>query len=269
MHESQPKPEPREVLLQRERYEVRGVVQGVGFRPYVYRLALEEGLAGFIGNDTGGVTIEIEGPAERVEVFRRRLEAEAPPLARIDSVVSRIIPPKREKEFSIIASDAAGQVSTGIPADAATCADCLRELLDPNDRRYPLSISKLHQLRPALHHHAPHSLRPPADLDGRLHHVRGLPGGIRRSHQPALPRAAQRLPGVRTARLACRAQIGTAIPSGDPVTAAIDRLMAGEILAIKGIGGFHLCRGCYQRSCSDAAARAQTSLRQAARGDGS
>ncbi len=68
---------------------VRGVVQGVGFRPFVYRLAMEEGLAGFIGNDTDGVTIEIEGPAERVDAFLARLRAETPPLARIDSVAVR------------------------------------------------------------------------------------------------------------------------------------------------------------------------------------
>src|SRR5208337_2936442 len=103
---------------------------------FVYRLAQEEGLAGFIGNDTGGVTIEIEGPADRIESFRRRLQAEAPPLSRIDSVVARETPPKREKEFRIVASEARGQVSTGIPADAATCTDCLRELLSPSDRRY-------------------------------------------------------------------------------------------------------------------------------------
>ena len=68
---------------------MRGVVQGVGFRPFVYRLALEEGLAGFIGNDTDGVTIEVEGAAERVEAFLARLRAEAPALARIDSVTVR------------------------------------------------------------------------------------------------------------------------------------------------------------------------------------
>jgi hydrogenase maturation protein HypF len=115
---------------------VHGVVQGVGFRPFVYRLALEEGLAGFIGNDTGGVTIEIEGPTERVEAFRRRLEAEAPPLSRIDSVALIEAQVTGQAGFRIHASDGAGQVSTGIPADAATCADCLRELLDPNDRRF-------------------------------------------------------------------------------------------------------------------------------------
>jgi hydrogenase maturation protein HypF len=72
---------------------VNGVVQGVGYRPFVYRLALEEGLAGFVGNDTGGVTIEIEGPGERVEAFLVRLRSEAPPLARIDSVAVRALTP--------------------------------------------------------------------------------------------------------------------------------------------------------------------------------
>src|SRR5208337_5036127 len=80
--ETHPKHVRREAL-------VRGVVQGVGFRPFVYRLAQEEGLAGFIGNDTDGVKIEVEGTAGGVEVFLTRLRAEAPPLARIDSVVTR------------------------------------------------------------------------------------------------------------------------------------------------------------------------------------
>ncbi|MGB8845566.1 MAG: carbamoyltransferase HypF, partial [Terracidiphilus sp.] len=239
MHESQPKPEPREVLLQRERYEVRGVVQGVGFRPYVYRLALEENLAGFIGNDTGGVTIEIEGPAERVEVFRRRLEAEAPPLARIDSVVSQIIPPKREKEFSIITSDAAGQVSTGIPADAATCTDCLRELLDPNDRRFRYPFLNCTNCGPryTITRRIPYD-RPQTSMAGftmcAICQAEYDDPTDRRFH--AQPNACP----VCGPRVWLVAPDRTAIPSGDPVTAAIDRLMAGEILAIKGIGGFHL-----------------------------
>jgi hydrogenase maturation protein HypF len=118
---------------------VCGVVQGVGFRPFVYRLALEEGLAGFVGNDTGGVTIEIEGPEERVEAFLDRLRSEPPPLARIDSVTVRELSATGDAEFRIAASEVVGRVTTGIPADAATCPDCLRELLDPNDRRnrYP------------------------------------------------------------------------------------------------------------------------------------
>ncbi len=134
--ESHPRPAPPEEPIRREAVEVRGVVQGVGFRPFIYRLASEEGLAGFIGNSTGGVTIEIEGPPDRVASFLRRLRAEAPPLSRIDSVTSKGVSAKHEKEFRIVASETRGQVSTGIPADAATCADCLRELFDPKDRRY-------------------------------------------------------------------------------------------------------------------------------------
>jgi hydrogenase maturation protein HypF len=129
-HEIHPKQGPRKALL------VRGVVQGVGFRPFVYRLALEEALAGFIGNDTDGVTIEVEGPGERVEAFLGRLRTEAPPLARIDSIQVRELAATGEGGFRIVASEVLGRVSTGIPADAATCPDCLRELLDPQDRRY-------------------------------------------------------------------------------------------------------------------------------------
>ncbi len=115
---------------------VRGVVQGVGFRPFIYRIAREEGLAGLIGNDTDGVTIEVEGAADRVDEFVRRVRAEAPPLARIDSISLRALAPTGETGFLIVASEVLGRVSTGIPADAATCADCLRELFDSRDRRF-------------------------------------------------------------------------------------------------------------------------------------
>ena len=128
-HESQPKRERHEVA-------VRGVVQGVGFRPFVYRLALEEGLAGFIGNDTDGVTIEIEGPRASLDSFLARLRSDAPPLSRIDSVTVREAKPTGDTGFRIVASEVLGRVSTGIPADAATCPDCIRELLSPTDRRY-------------------------------------------------------------------------------------------------------------------------------------
>jgi hydrogenase maturation protein HypF len=225
--------------VQRERYEVRGVVQGVGFRPFVYRLALEEGLAGFIGNDTGGVTIEIEGPAERVEAFRRRLEAEAPPLSWIDSIVVREVPPRREREFHIIASEASGQVSTGIPADAATCADCLRELLDPNDRRYRYPFLNCTNCGPryTITRRIPYD-RPQTSM-ARFTMCVACQAEYddptnRRFH--AQPNAC----AVCGPRVWLVAPDGVEIPSGDPVTAAIDRLMAGDIVAIKGVGGFHL-----------------------------
>ena len=129
MAESQP-------IRERRSAQVQGVVQGVGFRPFVYRLALEEGLSGFVGNGTDGVTIEIEGPPERLDSFLSRLRSEPPPLARIDSVTLRPLVLAGRAGFQIIASESAGQVTTGIPADAATCPDCLRELFDPQDRRF-------------------------------------------------------------------------------------------------------------------------------------
>ena len=243
VRESRPKPERHEGLLRREAITVRGVVQGVGFRPFVYRLAAEEGLAGFIGNDTGGVTLEIEGTAARLENFRRRLKEEAPPLSRIDSVHSRSIPPKQEKDFRIVLSDAGGQVSTGIPADAATCADCLRELLDPNDRRYRYPFLNCTNCGP------------------RFTITRSIPYDRPQTSMAAFKMCAEcqaeyddptnrRFHAQPNACAVCGPRVWLVAPDGaeilsedserGPVTAAIDRLMAGEIMAIKGIGGFHL-----------------------------
>jgi len=218
---------------------VCGVVQGVGFRPTVYRLATEEGLAGFIGNDTDGVTIEIEGPLARVEVFLTRLRAEAPPLSRIDSIAVSEIATTGETGFRIVASEVLGRVSTGIPADAATCPDCLRELLDPNDRRYRYPFLNCTNCGPrfTITRRIPYD-RPQtsmarfpmcpacqAEYDDPLN---------RRFH--AQPNACWDC-GPRVSLLGAN---GAEIAAADPVTAAIDRLLTGEIMAIKGIGGFHL-----------------------------
>ena len=194
-HESQPKRARREALA------VRGVVQGVGFRPFVYRLALEEGLAGFIGNDTDGVTIEIEGPSASLDSFLARLRSDAPPLARIDSVAVREIAPSGDTGFRIVASEVLGRVSTGIPADAATCPDCLRELLSPTDRRFRYPFLNCTNCGPRYHHHPPHPLRPPANLDGTIQNVPRLPGRVQRPRKPPLPRPAQRLLGLRPTAL--------------------------------------------------------------------
>jgi len=102
--EAQQERSSNETQLARRGLLVRGVVQGVGFRPFVYRLAMEELLAGFIGNDTDGVTIEIEGPEQRVEAFLGRLRADAPPLSRIDSITVRVLPATGEAGFRIVAS---------------------------------------------------------------------------------------------------------------------------------------------------------------------
>ncbi len=276
----------------RERYEVRGVVQGVGFRPFVYRLAAEENLAGFIGNDTGGVTIEIEGPLARVEAFRQRLESEAPPLARIDSVVVSPTPATGEPGFRIVASDAAGQVSTGIPADAATCADCLRELFDPSDRRYRYPFLNCTNCGPryTITRRIPYD-RPQTsmakfkmcaacqaeydDPSNRRYHAqpnacavcgprvwlvtpkdasfkasqpektfldREEVSGYGPTNSGKTQHAGHEVSGHDFSRAADRRENGGALAPAErsPIEETIDRLTAGEIIAIKGIGGFHL-----------------------------
>jgi hydrogenase maturation protein HypF len=236
---SQSRQELHDVLLIRRGVLVCGVVQGVGFRPFVYRLAQEEGLAGSIGNDTDGVTIEIEGPARRVEAFLERLRFQAPPLARIDSIVVRETKATGEAGFRIVASEVLGRVSTGIPADAATCPDCLRELLNPADRRYRYPFLNCTNCGPrfTITRRIPYD-RPQTSM-ARFTMCAACQAeyddpGNRRFH--AQPNACWDC----GPRVWLVAPDGRAIAAEDAVAACRDRLMAGDIMAIKGIGGFHL-----------------------------
>jgi hydrogenase maturation protein HypF len=234
-----PKRERCEALLRRG-VLVCGVVQGVGFRPFVYRLAQEEGLAGLIGNDTDGVTIEVEGPATRVDAFLDRLRAEAPPLARIDSVAVRDLPLAGEAEFRIVSSQVLGRVSAGIPADAATCADCLRELMNPADRRYRYPFLNCTNCGPRftitrrIPYDRPQTSMARFTMCAQCQAEYDDPTNRRFHAQPnACWDCGPRVSMVRAD--------GVSIEADDPVALCIDRLMAGGIVAIKGVGGFHLC----------------------------
>ena len=125
-------------MTRRASGRVEGVVQGVGFRPYVYRLAREEGLAGYVLNDERGVLLDVEGDAPtRSSASSARLPAEAPPLAAIESVAWTSLPPTGERGFRDPRERrAAASPTRPVAADAATCDDCLAELFDPADRRY-------------------------------------------------------------------------------------------------------------------------------------
>lgn len=236
--ETHPKPVRREVL-------VRGVVQGVGFRPFVYRLALQEGLAGFIGNDTDGVTIEVEGPTVRVDAFLARLRTESPPLARIDSVVTRELASSGEAlagqaEFRIVASEVVGRVSTGIPADAATCPDCLRELLDPADRRYRYPFLNCTNCGPRftitgrIPYDRPQTSMARFTMCAACQAEYDDPGNRRFHAQPnACWDCGPRVWLVQTAG-------SEAIYGDEAVETTIELLLTGKIAAIKGVGGFHL-----------------------------
>ena len=236
--------QPKPALLRRQ-VQVRGVVQGVGFRPFIYRLASEEGLAGFVGNGTGGVTIEIEGPEQRLDAFLARLRREPPPLARIDALTAQDLLPTGEAGFRILASERLGRVSTGIPADAATCPDCLRELLDPRDRRYRYPFINCTNCGPrfTITRQIPYD-RPQTSMAK----FPMCPDCQREYDDPANRRfhAQPNACWVCGPRLWLVGADGVEIASDDAVVACdavaacIDRLVAGEIMAIKGIGGFHL-----------------------------
>ena len=232
--------EPRPIASQRARLHVTGTVQGVGFRPHAHRLASELALAGYVRNDSRGVEIEIEGPGTAIAEFTRRLRDDAPPLAVIESIESRPAAPTGDDGFRIVTSDTAGTADAAVAPDTATCEDCLAELFDPTDRRHRYPFINCTNCGP------------------RLTIVRGVPydralttmasfemcercraefddPDDRRFHaQPnACPDCGPR------ARLldAAGRKVATVL---DPVEAAAARLLEGDVVAVKGLGGYHL-----------------------------
>ena len=223
----------------RRAVRVQGVVQGVGFRPFVYRLATQLRLAGHIGNDTAGVTIQIEGDPASVAEFLHRLRAESPPISRIDSVAVEELPPTGQSGFSIALSQVLGQVSTGIPADAATCADCLRELFDPNDRRYRYPFLNCTNCGPRF----TITRRIPYDRPQTSMAVFPMCPACQAEYDDPLNRRFHAQPNacwICGPRVWLAGAEGSEIASPDPIAACVENLLAGQIMAIKGIGGFHL-----------------------------
>ncbi|HEV2536714.1 MAG TPA: carbamoyltransferase HypF [Streptosporangiaceae bacterium] len=218
---------------------VAGVVQGVGFRPFVYSLATGLGLTGLVGNDTDGVFAEVEGPPAAVAEFLRRLEADAPPLARIEKVTTRTISPARsEKSFVIAASTSGGPRRTLVSADTATCADCLRELSNPADRRYRHPFINCTNCGPRftivrdVPYDRPLTTMAPFAMCERC---------AAEYHDPA----DRRFHAQPTCCPACGPRLtldgpGLADTDKDPIEAAAALLRNGQILAIKGLGGYHL-----------------------------
>jgi hydrogenase maturation protein HypF len=234
----------------RMRIRVEGVVQGVGFRPFVHTLATKLRLAGHVGNDVAGVFIEVEGPAGTVEEFLVALRGLAPPLSSIDRVATELTAPLGTRGFAIVASQAAGAAATLISADSATCADCLRELHDPADRRYRYPFINCTNCGPRF------TIVRGVPYDRPLTTMAGFPmcpDCAEEYHDPA-DRRFHAQPSCCPAcgpTLLLRDAAGHALP-GDPVTGAVEALRAGRVLAVKGLGGYHL-------ACSaadgDAAAR--------------
>ena len=129
-------PERATAGMVRRRVRVTGVVQGVGFRPFVYGLALAHGLSGFVGNDSAGVFIEIEGTAVALDAFLAELAGSPPPLAVLETINVTNMQADGQSGFAIVESERQAAANTLISPDMSVCVDCLRDLQDPANRRY-------------------------------------------------------------------------------------------------------------------------------------
>ncbi|MGH3146567.1 MAG: acylphosphatase, partial [Rubrobacter sp.] len=126
----------RAPIQERRGISVRGIVQGVGFRPFVYALARQHGLTGLVRNDAEGVHIEVEGDSGSLDLFLRGIEEDAPPLAVVEAVAWQPLAALGERDFRIEESREGVRRRTLVSPDVATCEDCLREVFVPSDRRY-------------------------------------------------------------------------------------------------------------------------------------
>jgi hydrogenase maturation protein HypF len=279
-----------EQAIQRQRICVQGIVQGVGFRPFVYGQAVRLGLVGYVLNDSLGVTIEIEGPTAALADFQRSLREDPPPLARIDEIAAELIPLRSESAFTIAHSKAGTEKTALISPDTATCDDCLRELFDSADRRYGYPFINCTNCGPRFtivqdvpydrdkttmrvfpmcpdcraeyenpldrrFHAQPNACPacgPQVELlitsDGNHGHDTTCVGadlsrpsvgqGNQQANDPCIPHAAPR----RDKSAPTQRQDSHAPHDGtpDPILDAARLLANGSILAIKGLGGYHL-----------------------------
>ncbi|HEY0449969.1 carbamoyltransferase HypF [Actinophytocola sp.] len=245
----------------RRNVRVEGVVQGVGFRPFVYGLATRIGVAGRVGNDVSGVFVEVEGTLPQVEAFLSALAEHPPPLAAIERITTTAAAPTGAGDFSIVASEAAGQRHTLVSADSATCDDCLRELADAADRRFGYPFINCTNCGPRF------TIVRDVPYDRPLTTMAGFAmcePCAAEYHDPTDRRF--------HAQPTCCADCGPRLrldddnddnendddnndnnnnddnknddaadaPGTEPIAQAAARLKAGQVLAIKGIGGYHL-----------------------------
>jgi hydrogenase maturation protein HypF len=226
--------------LVRTAIRVEGVVQGVGFRPFVYGLAASLDLAGLVGNDVDGVFAEVEGDAEAVGKFLALLRQQAPPLARIDRISTTALSPTGQSGFVIAASQPGGERTALVSADSATCADCLRELADPADRRYRYPFINCTNCGPRF------TIVRDVPYDRALTTMSGFAMCAKCAaeyHDPA-DRRFHAQPVCCPAcgpTLALTDAAGTRISGvAGPIAAAAEMIRAGQVLAVKGLGGYHL-----------------------------
>ena len=223
----------------RRRLLVGGIVQGVGFRPYVFNLAESEKLVGTVTNTSAGVVIEIQGPATAIDNFCTRLRPDAPALSKIVSVESEVIPTiTNDTSFTIEISQNTPGTNTIIPADMATCADCLDDIRDPHNRRFAYPFTNCTNCGPRW------------TIIDRIPYDRAYTSMVSFEMCEACQQEYEdprdrRFHAQPNACPACGPQMwlvnaDTGINTDTPLEDAARLLAEGKILAVKGLGGFHL-----------------------------
>ncbi len=235
-----PQPLAAHATRVRARVRVRGTVQGVGFRPFVFKLAEALAVGGFVRNDSNGVLLEVEGPAGAVRELISRLEHEPPPLAVIERLETSWIEPQASDRFSILQSEPDQAPNAPVTADTATCEDCLRELLNPADRRFRYPFINCTNCGPrfTIVHGIPYDRPLTTMADFKM-----CPA-CRREYEDPRDRRFHAQPN---ACPVCGPRVSLLNGSGVPRTTGEEALLDaaaaladGAILALKGLGGYHL-----------------------------
>jgi hydrogenase maturation protein HypF len=236
-------------VKRRIRYRFTGIVQGVGFRPHIYRVATKHRLGGFVCNTPEGVTLEVEGPAGRLVKFHAELVKSFPTASDVESISSSDVAVLGESEFRIVASEQEGRKEVLISPDIATCADCLQEMKDPQDRRYRYPFINCTNCGPRLT-----IIRDvPYDRANTSMACFSLCPRCRAEYENPADRRFHAVPNacpVCGPGLWITDEMGAPLrdaqvdprgdPQGDSIIKAGELLLAGHVLAIKGLGGFHL-----------------------------
>lgn len=222
----------------RSRIRVEGIVQGVGFRPFVHALATRYGLTGLVGNDAGGVFIEAEGPAAAVGALVEAVRHRAPALAVVERVSVTPVQPTGARGFEIVPSVAGQATRALVAADVATCADCLAELFDPADRRHLYPFVNCTNCGPRF------TIVTAVPYDRAVTTMAGFAmcAACEREYRDPRDRRFHAQPTCCPdcgPALTLTAPDGARVP-GDPVTQAAALLADGAVVAVKGLGGYHL-----------------------------
>ncbi len=222
-------------------FHISGAVQGVGFRPFVYRLAQELGLRGWVRNDPGGVVIQATAPLETLRLFEQRLASEAPPAAHITSMTAQsVLLARPPEDFGILASTQEGVRATRILPDMAVCPDCVRELFDPINRRHRYPFINCTNCGPRfsiierLPYDRAHTTMKAFTQCPQCQAEYDDPADRRFHAQPnACPVCGPRIEW-------CKADGRPTLRGPEALAEAASALRAGRIVAMKGLGGFHL-----------------------------